>query len=62
MSGHRGDKKLCMEVLGMKYQVGKTGRVVVARFEDKEDVLGNLSSIAKRGYKRCCILSGRRHA
>ncbi len=32
----------------MKYQIGKTGRVVVARFEDHEDVLGNLVDIAKR--------------
>ncbi|TAL23927.1 MAG: DUF296 domain-containing protein [Nitrospirae bacterium] len=32
----------------MKYQVGKTGRVVVARFEDREDVLDNLVSIAKK--------------
>ncbi len=32
----------------MKYQIGTVGRVVVARFEDKEDVLGNLGSIAKR--------------
>ena len=32
----------------MKYQVGRTGRVVVARFEDKEDVLSNLTDIAKR--------------
>lgn len=32
----------------MKYQVGKVGRVVVAKFEDKEDVLANLSSIAKK--------------
>ena len=32
----------------MKYQVGKTGRVIVARFEDKEDVLGNLVNIAKK--------------
>lgn len=32
----------------MEYQIGKVGRVVVARFEDKEDVLGNLGSIAKR--------------
>lgn len=32
----------------MKYQVGKSGRVVIARFEDHEDVLGNLVSIAKR--------------
>lgn len=32
----------------MKYQIGKVGRVLVARFEDKEDVLGNLSNIAKK--------------
>ncbi len=32
----------------MKYQVGKVGRVVVARFEDREDVLGNLCSIVKK--------------
>ncbi len=32
----------------MKYQVGKVGRVVVAKFEDKEDVLGNLSAIVKK--------------
>lgn len=32
----------------MKYQIGKTGRVVVARFEDREDVLGNLMSIAEK--------------
>ncbi|NCO82885.1 MAG: DUF296 domain-containing protein [Nitrospirae bacterium CG_4_10_14_3_um_filter_44_29] len=32
----------------MKYQVGRTGKVVVARFEDKEDVLSNLTDIAKK--------------
>ncbi|MBM4140960.1 MAG: DUF296 domain-containing protein [Nitrospira sp.] len=32
----------------MKYQIGKTGRVVVARFEDSEDVLGNITHIAKK--------------
>ncbi|NUO10235.1 MAG: DUF296 domain-containing protein [Candidatus Brocadia sp.] len=32
----------------MKYQVGRIGRVVVARFEDKEDVLGNLSGIVEK--------------
>src|SRR3972149_3895577 len=37
-----------MEGFWMKYQVGKVGRVVVAKFEDKEDVLGNLSSIVKK--------------
>lgn len=32
----------------MQYQVGHIGRVVVARFEDKEDVLLNLVTIAKK--------------
>jgi len=32
----------------MKYQVGRTGRVVIARFEDRDDVLGNLVSIARK--------------
>ena len=32
----------------MKYQVGKVGRVVVAKFEDKEDVLANLGAIVKK--------------
>lgn len=32
----------------MKYQVGEIGRVVVARFEDKEDILENITDIAKK--------------
>src|SRR4030065_2695466 len=32
----------------MKYQIGRPGRIIVARFEDHEDVLGNLVSIAKK--------------
>lgn len=32
----------------MKYQVGKIGKIIVARFEDREDVLGNLADIAKK--------------
>jgi predicted DNA-binding protein with PD1-like motif len=32
----------------MKYQVGRTGRVAVARFEDREDALENITEIAKR--------------
>jgi len=40
----------------MKYQVGKTGRVVIARFEDKEDVLGNLCSIAKKENIRAAVV------
>ncbi len=32
----------------MKYQVGKPGKIVVARFEDRDDVIENLSHIAKK--------------
>jgi predicted DNA-binding protein with PD1-like motif len=32
----------------MKYQVGKTGRVIIARFEDREDILGNINDVAKK--------------
>jgi len=32
----------------MQYQVGRTGRVIVARFEDREDVLGNLRGIVNK--------------
>lgn len=39
----------------MKYQIGRTGRVVVARFEDHEDVIGNLTSIAKEENIRAGI-------
>ena len=40
----------------MQYQVGKIGRVVVAKFEDKEDVLGNLYTIVKkRGLPPPCF-------
>ena len=49
----------------MKYQVGKTGRVVVARFEDKEDVLGNLASIARKENIRAAafyLVGGMREA
>jgi predicted DNA-binding protein with PD1-like motif len=32
----------------MKYQVGEIGRVIVARFEDGEDALKNISDIARK--------------
>jgi predicted DNA-binding protein with PD1-like motif len=49
----------------MKYQVGRTGKVVVARFEDREDVLGNLASIAKKEKIRAAafyLVGGMRQA
>ncbi len=32
----------------MKYQVGNIGRVVVAKFEDKEDVIDSLNKIVQK--------------
>ncbi len=32
----------------MKYQIGKPGRIIVVRLEDKEDVLENIITIAKQ--------------
>ncbi len=32
----------------MKYQTGRAGRIIVARFEDREDILENLAVIAKK--------------
>lgn len=32
----------------MKYQIGNAGRIVVARFEDREDLLSSLCNIAKK--------------
>lgn len=43
-------------IVGMKYQVGNIGRVVVARFEDKEDVIGNLCSLAKKEDIRAAVI------
>lgn len=39
----------------MKYQTGRPGRMIVARFEDREDVLENLISIAKKENIRAAI-------
>jgi predicted DNA-binding protein with PD1-like motif len=32
----------------MKYQTGRQGRIIVVRFEDKDDVITGLAEIAKR--------------
>lgn len=40
----------------MKYQVGRPGRVVVARFEDHDDVLGNLVELATKENIRAAVL------
>jgi predicted DNA-binding protein with PD1-like motif len=41
----------------MKYQVGETGRVVVARFEDGDDILQGLIDIAKTENIRSAMFS-----
>jgi predicted DNA-binding protein with PD1-like motif len=49
----------------MKYQVGRTGRVIVARFEDREDVLGNLADIIRKENIRAAafyLVGGMREA
>lgn len=40
----------------MDYQVGKIGRVVVARFEDNEELLGNLIDIVKKEDIKSAVL------
>lgn len=39
----------------MKYQVGRPGRVVIVRFEDRDDVLGSLISVAKKEDIRAAV-------
>lgn len=40
----------------MKYQIGTAGRIIVARFEDKEDILDTLIGIAKKENVRSAVL------
>ena len=40
----------------MKYQTGKTGRIIVARFEDNEDILANIVDIAKKENIKSAVL------
>lgn len=39
----------------MKYQTGKPGRIILARFDDHDDVLAGLSSIAKNEGLRAAV-------
>jgi len=41
----------------MKYQVGKVGKVIVARFEDREDILENIAAIAKKENIRNAVFN-----
>jgi predicted DNA-binding protein with PD1-like motif len=39
----------------MKYQVGRTGRVIISRFEDGEDALKNIIDIVKKKDIRSAV-------
>ena len=39
----------------MKYQVGEVGRIVLARFEDGEEILGNLADIVRKENIRASV-------
>ncbi|MBM4145070.1 MAG: DUF296 domain-containing protein [Nitrospira sp.] len=32
----------------MKYQVGRAGRIIVARFEDRDDIIENIITVARK--------------
>lgn len=40
----------------MKYQVGRPGRIVIVRFEDRDDVLGNLVQLARKENIRAAVV------
>ena len=40
----------------MKYQVGNPGRMIVAKFDDHDDVLANLADIAKKENIKAGVL------
>jgi uncharacterized protein len=41
----------------MRYQIGRPGRIVVARLEDREDVIGSIVDIAKKENIRAGYVS-----
>ncbi|KPK43717.1 MAG: DNA-binding protein [Nitrospira bacterium SM23_35] len=41
----------------MQYRVGRMGRVIVARFEDREDILENLAVIARNENIRSAVFN-----
>jgi predicted DNA-binding protein with PD1-like motif len=45
-----------VEEEAMEYRVGKIARVVLARFEDKEDILENITGIARKENIRSAVL------
>ena len=47
----------------MKYQTGRPGRIIMAKFDDRDDVLENLTGIAKKENIRagiCYLVGGMR--
>lgn len=40
----------------MEYQIGETGRVIVARFSDGEDFIGSLVELARREYIHAAVI------
>jgi predicted DNA-binding protein with PD1-like motif len=41
----------------MKYQIGRPGRTVVIRFEDRDDVIAGLAGIAKKENIRAAVFN-----
>ena len=39
----------------MKYQTGRAGRIVLARFEDGEDILRSIADITRKENIRCAV-------
>lgn len=39
----------------MKYQIGEIGRVILAHFEDGDEIISNLTGIVRKEHIRACI-------